>query len=389
MKGLPFLLPFLFLSSVLHAEPESLDSLLAPYPEKFDLPAIGAAVVKDGEIVALGVAGKRRIDQEAPVEPDDLFHLGSDGKSLTATLAAMLIEEGKFDWETTVAEALPDLADQMHPQFSGMTVAQLLSHSSGLEMENERLIDWIDSATLNGPNLANLDELRRWLILQRAPWPLDHEPGQFAYSNLGYTIVGHIIETKSGKTFEEVLLERVVDPMGLGTAGFGPQSTPGRTDAPLGHAEVDGKLKPLLAGPNGDNSPLVAPAGTLHMSLEDWAHWAIWNLAEGQAEPKLLSPENLKRLHTVAVKTGDRSAAAVGTPQTGGYAMGWGIIEREWANQPILYHGGSNGLNVAYIMLWPETDFGFVMVTNRGGKPADEALEALGEALYKKFAPKP
>ena len=117
--------------------PANLDETLRPYLARFGLPAIAAAVVQDGRIVAIGAVGTRRAGTEIPVTPDDRFHIGSDTKAMTALLAGMLVEEGKMRWDMTVGEALPDLAPGMDPGFRAITLEQLLSHTSGIPGDND------------------------------------------------------------------------------------------------------------------------------------------------------------------------------------------------------------------------------------------------------------
>jgi CubicO group peptidase (beta-lactamase class C family) len=101
---------------------------------------------------------------------------------------------------------------------------------------------------------GNMDEVRYWMVKETASKKLDHPRGsKFSYCNLCYTVAGAIEERVSGKTWEELIEERVVEPLGLKTAGFGPQASLGRVDAPFGHTIIGGKLKPMLPGPNGDN----------------------------------------------------------------------------------------------------------------------------------------
>jgi CubicO group peptidase (beta-lactamase class C family) len=91
---------------------------------------------------------------------------------------------------------------------------------------------------------------------------------------MGYLMVGAMLERLGKKTWEEMVIERIFTPFALKTAGFGPPSTMGRVDAPLGHAVLkDGTLKPMLAGPNGDNPLILGPAGTVHLSILDFAAW--------------------------------------------------------------------------------------------------------------------
>src|SRR5918911_527696 len=88
----------------------SLDSVLQPYLARYDLPALAAAVVKNGEIIASGAVGTRRAGTNSPVMIEDRFHIGSDTKAMTALIAAMLVEGGKIRWTSTVGEVFPELA---------------------------------------------------------------------------------------------------------------------------------------------------------------------------------------------------------------------------------------------------------------------------------------
>jgi hypothetical protein len=157
-------------------------------------------------------------------------------------------------------------------------------------------------------------------------------------------------------------------------------------DAPLGHVLVDGKPKAMLAGPNGDNPLIIGPAGTMHMSVLDFAKWVAWNAGEGKRLPALVSQDIIKKLHTPVISTGVR--ASPGTPKTGGYALGWGQVTEDWAPAPVITHTGSNTMNLAIAMFWPDTDFGFVMMTNIAAAAADQALGKLSVELYKGFSKK-
>jgi CubicO group peptidase (beta-lactamase class C family) len=86
----------------------SLDQTLTPYLKEFGLPALAAAVFKDGTIIAAGTVGTRRFGQDIPVTIDDRFHLGSDGKAFTAVLIGQLVEAGKLKWDTALAELYPE-----------------------------------------------------------------------------------------------------------------------------------------------------------------------------------------------------------------------------------------------------------------------------------------
>jgi CubicO group peptidase (beta-lactamase class C family) len=151
---------------------------------------------------------------------------------------------------STLADVFPELKNKMDAEFAKITFQELLSHTSDLS-DGPQILDLISHSYMQDDNL---DEIRYWIAKEIAPKPLDHpRVSKLGYSNLGYTIAVAILERTGGKTWEELVNERIIGPLDLKTAGFGPQASLGKVDAPLGHLIVDGKPKAMLAGPNGDN----------------------------------------------------------------------------------------------------------------------------------------
>lgn len=360
---------------------------LEPYLARYNMPALAAAIVIEGKTVAAGAVGTRRAGTSNPVGPDDRFHIGSDTKPMTALLAAMLIEQGKLRWETTVSEIFPELAGAMAAGVGAVRLDQLLSHTSGIPSDNE-VTDKLLLQSYFETDL-NLDEMRYWIVKRLVGQQLQSPPGErFAYANMGYLLVGAIIERVAGATWEELVATRIFDPLGLGSAGFGPQARLGRIDAPLGHRpRPDGTLKAMLAGPNGDNPEMLGPAGTAHLSILDFAVWAGWNAGEGKRGPALASPATLRKMHTPVIDIPARPDAKPGTPPPGRYGLGWGTVSLPFSPEPFVFHGGSNEMNLAYIMLQPKSDFAMVLATNVGGEKADEGLRSVAVEIYRRFGP--
>ena len=308
---------------------------------------------------------------------------------MTALIAAMLVDGGKIRWTSTVAEVFPELAATMDPAVRGVTLEQLLSHISGIPSDTEADEKLIQQSFTQ--EKLNLDELRSWIVKQLVTRPLQSQPGtQFAYANMGYLLAGAMLERVTGQTWEELIVERVFNPLRLKTAGLGPQAMLGRVDAPLGHEPREGaRPKPLLAGPGGDNPEVIGPAGTAHMSVLDFARWAGWNAAVGQRGPALVQADTVRKLHTPVIEMPPRPDAPPGTPAMGRYGFGWLTITLPFSREPFLFHGGSNQMNLADILLQPKHDFAMVLVTNVGGRRADDALKALAAELYKSFGPEP
>jgi CubicO group peptidase (beta-lactamase class C family) len=363
----------------------SLDGDLLPYLLRFDLPAVAAAVAKNGKIVAAGAAGTRRLGTDTPVTVNDRFHIGSDTKAMTSLLAGMLVEEGKLRWNTTVGEIYPELVDKMSKGVKDIALEQLLAHTSGVPGDSMEHVPLISYSVTD--EAANLDGMRYTLVTRLLPLALHAQPGErFEYSNLGYTLAGAMMERVTGKTWEELVVARIFDPLKLTSAGFGPQASLGRVDAPLGHAaDKNGKLQAFLAGPWGDNPLVIGPAGLVHMSFLDFATWAAWNAAAGRYGPPLAKPEITAKLQAKVVDMPPKPDAPVGTPSSGGYGLGWGTVSLPFAPEPLVFHGGSNNMNLAYIVLQPKQELGLVTMTNISGPKANDALMAITELLYKRF----
>jgi len=150
---------------------------------------------------------------------------------------------------------------------------------------------------------------------------------------------------------------------------------------------VDGRPKAFLAGPSGDNPLILGPAGSVHLSVLDFARWAGWNAGEGARGPGLVKPETLKKLHTPVVTMSEKKDAAPGTHWRGGYGLGWGQLTVPWSHEPLGFHAGSNTKNLAHVWIQPQHDFAMVIVTNIAGEKADEGLYTLAAVLYATFGP--
>jgi CubicO group peptidase (beta-lactamase class C family) len=352
---------------------------------QFGLPALAAAVMKDGNAVASGATGVRLLGTELKATINDRFHLGSDTKAMTATLAGMMVDAQKLDWTSKIGEVLGTKVPQMNADLAKLTLEQLLSHSSGLPTDNDKLMDvYFSSDALK----YNIPEARIRALIKMKDQPPATPPGSaFHYSNFGYMIVGMMVETAAGIAWEQLITERIFAPLGLSTAGLGPQATTGKIDAPVGHdVEQDGKVTPMLWGPAADVPPLLGPAGSVHMSVLDFAKWASWNAGLGKRGPALVKPETLARIHQPMISTGKIPNPPPGTPSEGEYAMGWGVVKFDWTERPVLTHNGSNGFNLAKILVDANKDAAIVVTTNFPGEKAERAANLAVEKLYRRFA---
>ena len=328
--------------------------------KKHNLPALAVAVVKDGQICARAAVGVRKLGESTPVTTNDVFHIGSCTKSMTATLTAMLIEGGKLRWDSTIAEVFPELKGKMDKQYERVTVEQLLTHRGGVPGKPPAAA-WQRAWEAKGTPTQQRREFIEAVLSQ----PPEVAPGtKMIYSNQGYAIIGAMLEKLTGTAWETLITERLFKPLHMDSAGFGPPGTTGAVDQPWGHTRNLLGTVPL----QHDNPPAIASAGRVHCSLDDLAHYTILHLQRDQ-QAGLLKPKTLSKLHT--------------PPQGGNYACGWVVLKRGWARGNALMHNGSN--TMWYVVMWlaPERNFSVVVATNVAGTDAeqgcDEAASAMGQ----------
>jgi CubicO group peptidase (beta-lactamase class C family) len=336
---------------------ERLAALLAPVRAEHGLPALGGAIVTAAGELRVAAVGLRAGGTEVEVTPGDRFHLGSCTKSMTATLAAVLVERGELSWDTTVAEVFGqgEGSVEVHPGWAAVTLEDLLAHRSGARRDPERV--WRE---------APPRELRAGIAATLLAAPPDTPPHQeTSYSNAGYILAGALLERALDAGWEQLMQTELFEPLGMTTAGFGAPDRKDTRGAPL---EPRGHLDSGEAIRGFDNPAYYGPAGTVHASLGDWCRYLLLHLRGARGEPTaLLSGESFERLH--AVHGAD-------------YALGWGVTTRGWAGRegegPVLSHAGSNTRWFCVVWLAPERGFAAVAATNRAG---DEASTACDQAV--------
>lgn len=340
--------------------------ILEPSRASRTIPALAAIVVKEGVVVDRAVVGVRKLGDPTPIAIGDRFHLGSCTKSMTATLAAMLVDEGKLTWTRTIAEAFPELKATLHPQYAGVTLRQLLAHMGGAPAAPPPAV-WERAVREQGTPI----EQRREYVTGVLTQPPEAAPGsRFIYSNQGFVIAGVMIERAAGQPWETLMRERLFAPLGMTSAGFGSPAAPsGRVDQPWGHADDHGTLTPTLV----DNPIALGPAGRVHASLDDMARYARFHLRGERApgRPPLLAPETLRLLHT-------RRDQEI-------YGFGWAFVEQPWTHGPAITHAGSN--NAWFMSVWiaPARDAALVVATNAGGPVAEAGAREAVAALVTRF----
>ncbi|MEJ5237921.1 MAG: serine hydrolase domain-containing protein [Limisphaera sp.] len=354
-----------------------LSSILEQIRKTRNVPALACAVVRSNRIVGLGVAGWRKWNvTNAPVTVADKWHHGSITKSMTATLAAMLVEEGRIKWTNTLADIFPYFTNRMHLGWRAATLEQLSSNRGGAPEVIPSGI-WNDLWNFGG---TPREGRRRLLERMTTDAPASPPGTRYEYSNAGFSLAGHMLETVMNQAWEDLLTERLFLPLEMVSAGFGVPATPRHIDQPWGHTlsnpalppSVSNPTTPIAPGTSADNPPAIGPAGTVHCSVVDLALYAAFHLAAHKANTTLLSRASALKLHTAY-------------PNNGDYAHGWVVVYRPWANGDALAHSGSNTQWYSNLWLAPARDFAVIALCNLGGDTAYYATDDIVARMIQEF----
>ena len=328
-----------------------LPPLLVAGRQRGNFPAVAAAIVRPDGTVNHAVLGVRRLGSTDVVRLDDRWHLGSCGKAMTATLIGMLVEKGTLRWETTLAEAFPELADRMHEKYRAVTLERLLQGRGGVPAEFGAGL-WDRVVAFRGsPRQARMLIVED--VLSRPPL----EGDQYVYSSVAWVIAGAMAEGAADVAYEDLMRSMLFEPLGMTTAGFGAPGEPVaeghkpvRMDAPRGHYASGLSQEP---GPRADNPPAFAPAGSVHASMEDWGKFIAFQLRGLTGKPSPLKPQTWARI--------------MNPPEGQNAAMGWVVHGREWAGGVAMTHDGSNGRWYSVAWMAPRKEFAVLVATNIGG----------------------
>ncbi len=342
--------------------------LLETLRKEQGLPAVAALVIEGNRVITRGAAGVRKLGNPEPVSIDDRWHLGSCTKAMTATMIGLLVEQGKFSWDTTIAEALPGLAKTMRPQYRKVTVEMLPAHRGGIRHEWDVPGLWEKLWKREDSPAQERRKMAKVMLSQRPKV----KPGQYFYSNCGYGIAGHMAETIMKKPWEQLVRELVFKPLAMDSAGFGVPWEGEPPTEPWPH-KADGT--PVPPGKFSDNPPSIGPGATIHASIGDWAKFVMEHLKGARGKKSsFLKRGTFHRLHKPR-KIGKGPNA---------YGLGWMVLSRPWAKGKnpgdwgrCLQHAGSNNSWFALVWIAPERNFAVLAVTNTGGEGIFPRIDAV------------
>jgi N-acyl-D-amino-acid deacylase len=196
------------------------DKLLTQFVAENKLPGAAVAVTRHGKLVYARGFGHADVEKKTPVHPDSMFRIASVSKPITAVGVMMLVEQGKVKLSDPALkhiklEAAVPAGGKFDKRWEKVTVHQCLQHTGGWDRDKKGGFDpigipWRIHRALKLENPPTPDDIVRYMMGQ----PLDFDPGaKMVYSNLGYLVLGRVIETVTGQKYEPWIKKHVLAPV--------------------------------------------------------------------------------------------------------------------------------------------------------------------------------
>ena len=318
--------------------------------QHFHVPGVGLGILADGQLLTGGV-GVTDLRAPLDVDGDTLFQIGSISKTFTATLAAILAQQGRLDLDAPLRSYMPDFQVADPDVSQRVTPRILFSHTAG----------WLgDYFETENPSLASAVERMRWL-------PQTYPLGQlWSYNNASFYVAGRLIEVVTGKPFAQVVQEDLLTPLGMSDTGYR------LTD--LLTAKVAMGFSAVY-GDEGTPQPgrwygvgAVDPVGGLSSTARDMLRWAQFTIDgrdnEGKERLSLTSRELLRELRVPAEVQNH---------------VGLCWFTRDLNGVRLMWHGGSMRYQQSRLIIAPERGFAIIALTNseRGSELIDRLMKTV------------
>jgi CubicO group peptidase (beta-lactamase class C family) len=315
----------------------------------WNAPGVGVAIVVGDEVVLAKGYGHRDHGKRLPFTTATVVPIASNTKLFTAVVAGTLVEEGKLAWDAPVKRFAP--AIRFHDDYLDATVSvrDMLAHRTGITRHDTI---WYKS-----------DFTRRELF-ERLQYLEPKEPPRtlFLYNNMMYAGAGYVMELLTGKTWEELVRERIFAPLGMSSSVFSIAEMTAQPEFGVPWTERRDSFE-LYQIPYYEEAAGVGPAGSINSNLDDLSKWLRALVNGGKlGERQVLPPAALKETLTPAIALRNTALETRGWGELLNAAYGAGRSTASYRGHLISYHGGDiNGFHSQVAML-PNDRVGVVVL---------------------------
>lgn len=313
---------------------------------------LAVAVVKNGEIIHSKGYGLASLNTGEKVDNHTRFSIASNSKAFTTAAMAILVDEGKVNWDDKVVDYIPEFRMYDNYVTSNFTIIDLLTHRSGLDLGAGDLM-WIP----DGNNFSVNDVITSF----QYQTPISDFRTKYDYDNLLYIVAGEIIARETGMSWSEFIETKIMDPLNMDESAGTRQRLESKSNIALPHSYVDGEFVQV----HEFDATMAAAAAGIYASVEDLSKWMIMQLNNGALtdSTNLISRRNHSKMWKPYT---NRGFATVGSQpyntHFSAYGLGWGI--RDIASYVKLSHTGGMPGMLSQTILIPELDLGVVVLTN-------------------------
>ena len=366
---------FLLSTNIVPAQPDSKDAKITPKElsallekarTKHDVPALAAGIVRVGEKPRTAIVGIRKRGVAARVTIDDQWHLGSNSKPITAFLIALLIDLGLLDWETPLGDIFPEYAGKWNVDLKSITPSHLVTHTSGLPPIGP--VRQFQAA----PSQKSPQQDRAKVVKDLAEVELSAAPGKkFEYSNLGYVVLGAIIDRRGKATWEEQVRKRICQPLGIKHWSLG---TPFPGAVPLQPFPHQADGQPIPTSGVIDNPAVMNSSARIRLSVGDYCLFLAETMKLARGEKGLLKPATAQKLFTSPYPASTHTLSS------------WFSNRKAAGKGLMLGHEGSNVLNYCTVVMAVDDNLAVCVFCNQGGPggPGGKACTEVREELFRR-----
>ncbi|MBS0585869.1 MAG: serine hydrolase [Verrucomicrobia bacterium] len=327
----------------------NLDETVAKYVAMLEVPGAVVGVVVEGEVVFAKPYGSRNVEKHLPTTTKTLFPIGSITKGFTSFLLGTLVDDNILQWDDLIIDHIPSFRLEDPYTTQEVTIKDYLTHVSGYPK--------------NDPLWFNLNLSRKELIRKlRYLTPAFSFRSQFHYQNIGYAVAAYAAEQATQKSYEELLQERVLQPLGLHSTTASIEQFQKNDDYALGYRGFKAKdVRPsYLVNPH-----TIAAGGGLISNLEDMLTWTRGllnygnNLVERRTWHEIFTP------HVTSNITSGFNLEEYIPMES--YGLGWFLVP--YRGYFMAFHGGNIEGYSSNIVLFPRDNIGIVVLTNKNFSP--------------------
>lgn len=362
MKKILFLSLTLAFSCTAFAQitPTQIDDLVERTLKTFDVPGIAVAIVKDGKVIHAKGYGVKSILTNAKVDENTLFGIASNSKAFTTAALAILVDEGKLNWDDKVTQYIPEF--KMYDAYvtKEFTIRDLLTHRSGLGLGAGDLMIWPD-----GNNFTTQDIITNLQYLK----PVSAFRTKYDYDNLLYIVAGEVIHRTSGLSWGDFIENRIMKPLEMNQSAASFLQLKDTSNIIMPHVPTDGKLKAIKRYKNN----VFDSAAGIYSSVNDLSKWVMMQLQAGKygTEKQLFSKKQHNEMWTAQTIMPNKPVAPYFS-HFKSYGLGWQLTEVKGHFQ-VSHTGGLDGI-VTQVTMLPELNLGIIVLTNQQSGAAFNAI---------------